>query len=576
METRNCQNCKNDFTIEAEDFKFYEKMKVPPPTFCPDCRFQRRLAFRNNRVFYRRECGLCQKSMLSIYSKNKPYTIFCKECWLSDKWNPLDYGQEYDFTKDFFAQFKELQIKVPRANLYQTNFINSEYCNYGLDLKDCYLLFGGINNERVSFSNQVFDSRDSLDICFSNKIEFSYDLFECKNTNKLFFSQNCIDCIDSSYLVDCRNCSSCFGCVGLINKKYYIFNQPYSKAEYEKFIQENQGSFQKHIENLSKLQALKQTLPVRFARVYKSVNSDGDDLSEARNSHSCFSSSEVEDSKYLFFCNRGSRYCYDASFLGFNSEMIYEVAHGFGGNNSCFGMRNFSNQDSQYNEECHNCLNVFGCEGLRKKQYCILNKQYSKEEYEKILPQILEQMKEVPYVDRMGRVYKYGEFFPIEISPFAYNESIAQEYFPLDKEGALSLGFDWVDGEERNYKIDLNTADIPDSISDVDESIVGKVIACEHSGGCKDQCTEAFKILPEEFKFYKRMNLPIPRLCPNCRHYQKIGLRNPIHLWERACMCDKQNHFHGDSKCAVEFKTTYSPDRGDIIYCEKCYQQEIY
>jgi len=29
-EVRICQNCKKDFTIEPEDFTFYEKIKVPP------------------------------------------------------------------------------------------------------------------------------------------------------------------------------------------------------------------------------------------------------------------------------------------------------------------------------------------------------------------------------------------------------------------------------------------------------------------------------------------------------------------------------------------------------------------
>ena len=53
---KNCQNCKQDFVIESEDFSFYEKMKVPPPTFCPDCRLARRLIWRNERTFYKRIC----------------------------------------------------------------------------------------------------------------------------------------------------------------------------------------------------------------------------------------------------------------------------------------------------------------------------------------------------------------------------------------------------------------------------------------------------------------------------------------------------------------------------------------
>ena len=567
QEKRICQNCKQDFTIEPEDFSFYEKMKVPPPTFCPDCRFQRRLLFRNNRVFYRQECVLCKKSILSVYNKEKSYIIYCRECWLSDKWDPITYGKEYDFAIPFFSQFRSLQSKVPRANLYQTNFISSEYCNYGLDLKECYLLFGGINNERVYFGNQIFDSRDSLDIAFSGKIELSYENFECQRMNKVFFSHHSSDCVESFYLIDCRNCLNCFGCVGLVNKQYHIFNKPHRREEYEKLVKENTGSYKKHLENLEKLQKLKLTMPHRYARIYKSVNYDGDYLSEDRNTHNSFSSLQNEDSKYLFFCRHGTKDCYDTSFQGVGAELLYEIAHGFGGSNGAFGTRNFNNQNAYYNTECHDCKNIFGCEGLRKKQYCILNKQYIKEEYENLLPKIIEHLKKMPYVDQKGRIYKYGEFFPSDLSPFAYNESIAQEYFPLDKKEAEEMGYPWQEGEKRNYKIDIENKDIPDNIKDVVENIVGKVIACGHNGKCRDQCTEAFKIIPEEFKFYKRMNLPLPRLCPNCRHYQRINLRNPLRLWHRKCM---------KKGCQNEFKTTYAPDRPEIVYCEKCYQQEIY
>src|SRR3989344_7416411 len=248
-ENRICVNCKTNFIIEPDDFGFYEKIKIPTPTFCPDCRFQRRLLFRNNRVFYRRECELCKKSVLSVYHKNRPYTIFCRECWLGDKWDPLNYGQDYDFSRPFFEQFLELQRKVPRSNLYQTNFIDSEYCNYGRDFRECYLLFGGWDNERIYFGNQVHNGRDSMNIAYSDKVEFSYGLFECTRANKLFFSQYCIDCIDIMNLVDCRNCINCFGCVGLVNKQYYIYNQPHIREEYFEFFKNNTGSYQKHSDN---------------------------------------------------------------------------------------------------------------------------------------------------------------------------------------------------------------------------------------------------------------------------------------------------------------------------------------
>ena len=576
-ETKICQNCKKDFIIEPDDFGFYEKMQVPPPTFCPDCRFQRRLLFRNNRVFYKTECILCGKTMISLYSKDKNYNIYCYDCWFSDKWDVMSYGRDYDFSIPFFAQFQSLQKAVPRASLYRDNFISSDYCNYGMDFKECYLLFGGRGNERVYFGNQIVDSRDSMDIAFSAKIEFSYETFECMRVNQLFFSRYSFDCVDSAYLIDCRNCMSCFGCVGLVNKKYCIWNVQYSKEEYlEKIKTIGQGSYKKHSENLKKLDELKLKVPHRYGHIYQSINSDGDDLYEARNTHTSFSSSQTEDSRYLFYIRNHAKDVYDSSFQGWNSELVYEIAHGFGGNNMAFGMRNIFNQNAYYNEECRDCKNIFGCEGLRKKQYCILNKQYTKEEYEELVPKIIEHMNKMPYIDTKDIIYKYGEFFPSELSPFAYNETIAQEYFPLRKEQAIEKGYLWKDIEARNYQVTMKTADIPNVIGDVKDDIVNQVIACEHDSKCKEQCTEAFKIVPEEFKFYKRMNLPLPRLCPNCRHYQRINLRNPLKLWDRACMCQKKDHFHAEEDCVVEFKTTYSPDRPEIVYCEKCYQQEIY
>jgi len=567
-ENKICQNCKKNFTIESEDFNFYEKMRTPPPTFCPECRFQRRLLFRNNRVFYRQECALCKKTLLSIYNNKSPYVIFCRDCWLSDKWDSLDYGIEYDFTKPFFEQFKSLQMAVPRVNLYRDNFILSDYCNYGLDFKECYLLFGGKGNERIHFGNQVVDSRESMDISFSEKIEFSYENFECQRTNKLFFSSYCSDCVESSYLIDCKNCMNCFGCIGLVNKQYFIFNKQLSREEYTKYISTiNSGSFKEHQEFIDKLKKLSLSVPYRYARVYKSVGSDGDDLSEARNSHNCFSTRQVEDSRYLFFCRNKSKDCYDTSFQGFNAELLYEVAHGFAGSNTAFSIRNLSNQNTYYSEECQNCLNVFGCEGLRKKQYCILNKQYTKEEYEKLLPKIIKHMSDMPYIDKKNIQYKYGEFFPPELSPFAYNETIAQEYFPLNKEDVIKNKYSWEEIGDRNYAINIKNKDIPDDIKYVSDNIVGQIISCAHEGKCLEQCTEAFKIVPEEYVFYKRMNLPLPRLCPNCRHFVRLSKRNPLKLWHRKCMKDG---------CKNEFETTYAPERPEIIYCEKCYQQEVY
>lgn len=242
---------------------------------------------------------------------------------------------------------------------------------------------------------------------------------------------------------------------------------------------------------------------------------------------------------------------------------------------NAFGVLNHGGMENYYTYMCYNSKNIFGCVGIRNREYCILNKQYKKEEYEILVEKIKKDMDNNPYIDHKGRAYKYGEFFPPELSPFYYNETIAEDYYPITKEKALKFGFKWKEKEKKSYSINIKSGDLPDHIRDVPENIVGKVIECAHRGECEEQCTEAFKIRQDDLNFYKINNIALPRLCPNCRHYERLAQRNPLKLWHRTCMCDK-THPHHQGKCNVEFETSYAPDRPEIIYCEKCYQQEVY
>ncbi len=193
----------------------------------------------------------------------------------------------------------------------------------------------------------------------------------------------------------------------------------------------------------------------------------------------------------------------------------------------------------------------------------------------------------MPYVDSKERVYKYGEFFPPEISPFAYNETIAQEYFTLSEAEAKSKGFRWRTPEPRIYKVTIKTGELSDNIKDVSDSILNDIIKCQHANKeCGEQCTEAFRIISQELQFYRQMNIPLPRLCPNCRHYQRSSKKNPIKLWHGKCQCggaksengvytNEVKHPHGETHCMNEFETSYSPDRPEIVYCESCYNSEV-
>lgn len=105
-QTKNCQNCKKDFTIEPEDFSFYEKIKVPPPTFCPECRMVRRLAFGNAWGVHFRNCDKCGDKTLTMYSKENQIKVYCDPCWWADSWDGTEYGVDYDPDINFLINGK--------------------------------------------------------------------------------------------------------------------------------------------------------------------------------------------------------------------------------------------------------------------------------------------------------------------------------------------------------------------------------------------------------------------------------------------------------------------------------------
>lgn len=597
-ENKNCQNCKQDFIIEPVDFEFYEKMsvsalggKVPPPTFCPDCRLQRRLAWRNERSLYRRKCDLCGANTVSMYHENGGIVNYCGPCHWSDKWDPLSYGMAYDFNKPFFDQFYELLHKVPQANLishYQT-LINSDYNNMNHALKNCYLLFNSDYDEDCYYGEEVENSKDSIDATMIDSSQFVYESVNVLKSYKVYYSVDIENSQNIWFSKNLANCSDCFCSVNLKNKQFNIFNEQYSKEEYFKKIESFNLGSRESVYNLKK-EALNfwQKFPAKFMHGRSNTNVSGDYVYNSKNTKNVYIATESENCKHsMWLIVKNNKDCYDYTQFGENASLVYEsqcVGHNI---NNIIGCNNLTDgRNIYYSKECwNNCADIFGCIGLKKKQFCILNKQYTESEYKELLPKIVSHMNDIPYRDKKDREYRFGDFLPIELSPFAYNETSAQEYFPISSEGAVEAGYNWREKDEKNYNITVKTEDIPDNIKDASDEMVKEIIACEHGGKCGDGCATAFKILPYEMKFYKNHNIPLPKLCSNCRHTERIKLRNPLKLWVQKCDCkgreagiyqNTASHTHGENSCPNEFETTYSPDKKEIVYCEECYRAEIY
>ncbi|MEW6617071.1 MAG: hypothetical protein AB1333_01475 [Patescibacteria group bacterium] len=595
-EAKQCQNCKNSFTIAPEDFDFYEKIKVPAPTWCPPCRFQRRLSFCNERHLYKNTCSLCGKNMIAMYPPGTSFPLYCLECYRSDKWDPISYGREYNFDKPFFEQFKEMKMRVPRASLIrQGDIVGSEYCNRASYNKDCYLLIRANYNENSRYSYLLWNSRDCADCFNADKSELAYQSIDINDCYNVQYCQECKQCRDSYFLFDCRNCTNCIACAGLRNAQYSILNKQYTKEEYEKKIKEldldTAAGLQKLSERFSALVA--GTIHQSVTNI-NSTDVSGNWLNNCNRVKDSYQSREVENGKYLLSIFE-AKDCMDYSYWGRATELVYETSNcGYNVSNIRFANETWDScHDLTYVDNCYSSSNLFGCIGLKSKEYCILNKQYTKEEYEALVPKIIEHMNAMPYKDKQGREYKFGEFYPPDLSTSAYNTTAAYDHFPMTKEEAQKVGYVWEDPQEKEHVATKSYQDLPERISSIGDDILNEIISCEtwEKRGSLDvtaehNCTKAFRIIPEELAFYRRMNIPLPRKCPNTRHFERFNKRNPMKLWHRACQCTGEKsengiyqntaqHQHGTGRCPNEFETSYAPERKEIVYCEQCYQAEV-
>jgi len=495
----NCAHCAIGFEIMDRDKKFYAEMAVPEPTLCPDCRKRRQLAFRNERNWYKRNCDLTGEPVISIYSPDKPFKIYSQKAWWGDQWDPLSYGRDFDFSQPFFPQFRELQLVVPRVSLLNTKSENCEYTVHSSGNRNCYMDCDTVDSEDIYFSNWIINSKNLVDCTRILRGQLCYECLDSDDLYNCFWCQDCKNCAESALLYDCRDCKNCFACMGLRNKENYLFNQLSDKEtvlQARRFVSE---------EDHRRFKELKLKQPRIFMRATQSENISGEFVDTSQN---------VFNSYYVYGCRDGNfltesgemNDCLDCH-SDWRVERMYETHAILRSVHCLFCSLCYDTSDLYYCDHCFNCQNCFGCVGLNHKKYCILNKQYSKEEYELFVPRLIEHMR---------KTKEWGEFFPMEFSPFEYSESIANDYFPLEEEKPV-------------------------------------------------EGNKPFKVIEQELKFYTEHGIPVPTLHPDERYRRRVALRNPRKLWNRNC-----------AKCGAIIRTTYAPDRPEIVYCKKCYLKEVY
>lgn len=586
---RTCSNptCAQTFEWSAEDEALLAKCSpvinkrsfaLPPPTLCSTCRLQRRLTFRNQKTLYRRPSSASGKNIISIYSADKPFVVFSPEEWWADSWDAIDAGKDLNPNASFVAQFSDLMHVVPHIGVLVVNSENSDFTNQTYDCRNCYLCSAIKDCEDCFYchnSNKLSTSAD-CSFCFKSEL-----LYQCRDTYDSYhcaFASNSIQCSDCTFVHDCIGCISCFQCSGLRNKQYHIRNRPCTKEEYAAAM----GRLRLDTFSGVRTAAEEFTSFLReqanvFAWLQNCENSVGNNLKNCKNSHQCFDSSDLEDCRHSAWIFQ-SKDCMDCYGMG-ESQLCYECVGVEEVQQVAFSFGTSSSSECYYTDLCFHCRHCIGCVGLRHKEYCILNKQYSKEDYEKLAPQIFEQMqrsgefgeffptwvsafagKETEAIEQMRMKSEWGEFFPPWVSAFAYNESKANEHFPLTKEVAEANHFRWKDDMDQIPSVVkiIRADQLPDQLKDIPDDVLNWAIQCEKTG-------RPYQMQKKELQFYRNQNFALPHFHPDERQRQRMEQRNPLKTWSRQC-----------AECQKAIETTYSPERPERVLCEECYLKKMY
>ncbi|MDR0650598.1 MAG: hypothetical protein LBG59_04260 [Candidatus Peribacteria bacterium] len=518
VEWKTCKVSGQPFPIYQSDLEFYKKIsptfngvkfQIPTPTLCPEERARKRLSFRNERHLYRRACDASGKSLITTYSPDKPYKVYDQKLWRGDSRNPLDYGIAFNPAQSFSQHFSSLLTNVPRPSLISANAENAEYINLTADAKNCYMVIESSNVENCLYSYRLQRCTNCVDCNFSESCEVCYEIDNCFRCYKCFYSQSLNDCSDCRYCNTCEHCSFCFGCANLQNQSYCIYNKQVSKEEFEQYMKS-------HVTN--EYQTIRNQYPEIKNQVRRSERSYGNYLTNTKNCVFCYHGYDAEDCKYGEHVLRNVKDCRDVSTVGRDASLIYEsINTAINVSNNAFCNTCRDSHDIWYSDLCFYSDHLFGCVGLRNQSYCIFNKQYEKAEYETLIPQLIK---------KMHSDGEWGEFFHPSLSPFGYNETVAQESFPLEKTDLPAQhGY-----KRSDYSSDpkipdnaelLHPATLPDDQRKAlvnDDSILKKIIICAESG-------RPFIIQRLELDFYRKMGLPLPKLHPDLRHAEKMKLR---------------------------------------------------
>lgn len=487
-----------------------------------------------------------------MYASDVPFPVYSSSTFFSDRWDPLQYGRRFDATRTFFNQIADLLHEVPHLGIVNKQTENSEYSNYSYENKNCYLTFASHFEEDCMYESHSTKNKTSLDFMWLYNCELVYECIYSSNCYRGVYLDRCDNCSECWFSRELKSCSQCLFCANLRHKQYHIFNEPCSPEEYTRRLAEYELHTHTGFENAVRKynEEVTSHFPVRALNHLNVENCSGDTIANCKNLRECFFCADSEDCTYSSMLDNAVS-SMDLTYIGFErTEASFELVgcHGLFGCIGCIDC--WFGDHLLYCHSCFSCSHCFGCCSLNRKSYCVFNRQYSESDYEALVPQIIERMREDG---------EWGEFFPSRLSPFAYNESVAQDWYPLGKNEVQMKGYRWLALQDiAEVENAVPAEGLENSIEDVTNDILSQTIICAIT-------RRPFRLNRQELEFYRKNHLPLPRIHPKERHVRRISRRNPCKLWERPC-----------ARCNKQIQTSFAPDRPETVYCTDCYLEAFY
>lgn len=592
-----CKYCTTQYSLYSVEKEQYDKSSFKYSDICPTCIFRLIYSFLNDKHLYNRKDINSWKNIISIISEDYKWEVIeantYRELLVDDLW----FKYWNDFSDDIFDDFIKLYSVFPKASrLVFRGVENWDYSSHVGTSKNLYLSYCVFSEcEDVYYSLKITDSKnvfDSYHIASSSNIYSSHTI---GTSHDVSFSRNSVDCSWLLFCSDMNNCKECIFCCNQVNKSYMIYNTQYTKEQYEsikKGIYEKLWDYNQFIFLQQKFaEFLDQNLVDWAININNCQKVNGEATFFSNNSVNVYAWNGISNCANIMiwgdFADDKWEKIINSLEFGTNCEnSIWSFSFGYNTYNVNFSWFIAESTNLDYCIDLEWCEDCMFCVWLRNKKYCILNKQYTKESY-------FQKRQEI--VNNLKQSWKWWEFIPWTCSPFPYNDTLAYDYFKVNKviysdwreetidsdaiwvvkvktddfisDAILDLGWDekiQIKWRTKNKEINipenmqvLKTKEIW-NIWEINNDILDKAIICEESA-------RPFRIIKKELEYLKKKWFPIPRIHHENR-IDKIFSDRPkwqMYVW----ICDK---------CSIETLTVFKNKPKYKVYCPACYKQFMY